>query len=60
VVERRRSARITIEEIDYEHDGVPHSLKIAWRYTDPDNSRVLDHRTYVFSPGRGLTAHARR
>jgi hypothetical protein len=58
--ERRRVARITIEEIDYEHNGVPHSLRFAWRYTDAAGGEVLDHRTYIFSPGRGLVGHARR
>lgn len=60
VVERRRTARITIEELDYEYGGVPHSLRFAWRYSDVDSGEVLDHRTYIFSPGRGLAAQYRR
>jgi len=60
VVERRRTARITIEELDYEYNGVAHSLRFAWRFSDRDSSEVLDHRTYIFSPGRGLAAHIRR
>jgi hypothetical protein len=60
VVELRRTARITIEELDYEHDGVAHSLRFAWRFSDRDSGEVLDHRTYIFSPGRGLVAHIRR
>jgi hypothetical protein len=60
VVERRRTARITIEELDYEYNGVPHSLRLAWRFADQDSGEILDHRTYVFSPGRGLAAHIRR
>ena len=60
VVERRRTARITIEELDYEYNGVPHSLRFAWRFSDRDNGEVLDHRTYIFSPGRGLAAQSRR
>ena len=60
IVERRRTARITIEALDYEHNGVPHSLRFAWRFADRDSGEVLDHRTYVFSPGRGLAVHARR
>ncbi len=60
VVERRRSARITIEELDYEYNGVAHSLRIGWRFADRDSGEVLDHRTYIFSPGRGLAAHFRR
>jgi len=60
VVERRRAARITIEELDYEYNGVPHSLRFAWRFSDRDSGEVLDHRTYIFSPGRGLAASSRR
>jgi len=60
VVERRRAARITIEELDYEYNGVPHSLRFAWRHSDRDTGEVLDHRTYIFSPGRGLAAQSRR
>jgi hypothetical protein len=59
-VERRRTARITIEELDYVHDGVPHSLRFAWRFTDTDSGEIIDHRAYILSPGRGLAAHARR
>jgi hypothetical protein len=60
LIERRRTARITIEALDYEYDGVPHSLRLAWRYSDGDTGKVIDHRTYIFSPGRGLAGHARR
>lgn len=60
LVERRRTARITIEELDYVYQGVQHSLRFAWRFSDRDSGEVLDHRTYIFSPGRGLAAHIRR
>jgi hypothetical protein len=60
VVKRRRTARITIEELDYVYNGVPHSLRFAWRFTDADSGETIDHRTYVLSPGRGLAVHARR
>ena len=59
-VERRRQARITIEALDYEHGGVPHSLRFAWRFSNAETGEVLDHRTYAFSPGRGLVLHANR
>jgi hypothetical protein len=60
VIERCRTARITIEELDYEYNAIPHSLRFAWRYSDGDSGEVLDHRTYIFSPGRGLVAESRR
>jgi len=60
VVELRRAARITIEELDYEYGNVPHSLRFAWRFSDRDTGEVLDHRTYIFAPGSGLAAQSRR
>jgi hypothetical protein len=60
VVTLRRTARITIEEVDYIYKGTAHSLRFAWRYADGDNGEILDHRTYIFSPGRGLVVHDRR
>jgi hypothetical protein len=59
-VERRHAARITIEELDYVYNGAPHSLRFAWWFSDRDSGEVLDHRTYIFSPGRGLAAQSRR
>ena len=56
VVTQRRTARITIEELDYRYIGIAHSIRFAWRYSDSDSGKVVDHRTYIFSPGRGLAA----
>jgi hypothetical protein len=58
-VELRRAARITIEALDFEHEGVPHSLRFAWRFYDADRGEMLDQRTYVLVPGRGLVAALR-
>ena len=60
VIERRRTARITIEELDYQYHGVPHSLRFVWRFSDGDSDAELDHRTYILSPGRGLASQSRR
>jgi len=59
VIERRRTARIMIEELEYEYKGIPHSLRFTWRYSDRDSGEVLDHRIYIFSPGLGLAAESR-
>lgn len=59
-VELRRSTTLHIERLDYEHRGVPHSLRFTWTLRDRDTGEVLDDRAYVFSPGRGLVAHDRR
>ena len=60
VITRRRTSRLTIEELDYQYNGTEHSLRFAWRHTDSDSGEVLDHRTYIVSPGRGLVSHNRR
>jgi hypothetical protein len=48
----RRPLKVTIEEIDFVHDGVPHSLRFHWLYME-GRGRGTDMR-YVYSPLRGL------
>jgi hypothetical protein len=48
----RQPLKVTIEEIDYVHDGVPHSLRFHWLLMD-GRGRGTDMR-YVYSPLRGL------
>ena len=60
IVELQRISRITIEKLDYEYRGITHSLRFAWQLSDGETNEVLDHRTYIFSPGRGLAAQHRR
>jgi hypothetical protein len=47
-----RPLKVTIEEIDFVHDGVPHSLRFHWLYME-GRGRGTDMR-YVYSPLRGL------
>ncbi len=56
---KKRTSRISIEELDYECDGTVHCLRFKWRHTDGDSGEVLDQRTYILSPGRGLIGHER-
>jgi hypothetical protein len=44
--------KVTIEEIDFVHEGVPHSLRFHWLFRG-GNGRGTDMR-YVYSPLRGL------
>ena len=44
--------KVTIEEIDFVYDGVPHSLRFHWLFMD-GRGRGTDMR-YVYSPLRGL------
>ena len=48
----RRRIELTIEKLDFVHEGVPHSLKFHWR-VDGGKRRATDMRC-VYSPGRGL------
>jgi hypothetical protein len=47
-----RPLKVTIEEIDFVYDGVPHSLRFHWLYRE-GRGRGTDMR-YVYSPLRGL------
>ena len=53
-IEVQRRSMIAIEELDYEYNGIPHSLRFEWKFSDASGGEVLDHRTYIFSPGIGL------
>jgi hypothetical protein len=43
---------VTIEEIDFVHDGVPHSLRFHWLFMEGRGRGTDMH--YVYSPLRGL------
>jgi hypothetical protein len=49
---RQRPLKVTIEEIDFVHDGMPHSLRFHWLLME-GRGRGTDMR-YVYSPLRGL------
>ena len=48
----KRPLKVTIEEIDFVYDGVPHSLRFHWLLME-GRGRGTDMR-YVYSPLRGL------
>jgi hypothetical protein len=48
----RRPLKVTSEEIDFVHSGVPHSLRFHWLFME-GRGRGTDMR-YVYSPRRGL------
>lgn len=50
----RRKIKLTIEKINFEHDGVPHSLQFHW-IVDGGKGRGTDMH-YIYSPGRGLAS----
>ena len=50
----KRPLKVTIEEIDFVYDGVPHSLRFHWLFQE-GRGRGTDMR-YVYSPLRGLVS----
>ena len=48
----RRTIELTIERLDFEHEGVPHSLQFHW-IVDGGKGRGTNMR-YIYSPGKGL------
>ena len=47
-----RDIAVTVQELDFEHDGIAHSLRFRW-IADGGARRGTD-MTYTYSPGRGL------
>jgi len=50
----RRRIVLTIEKLDFNYEGVPHSLQFHW-VLDGGKGRGTDMR-YIYSPGRGLAS----
>jgi hypothetical protein len=50
----RRKIELTIERLDFDYDGVPHSLQFHW-VVDGGKGRGTDMH-YFYSPGRGLVS----
>lgn len=50
----KRKIALTIEELDYVHNDVPHSLQFHW-VVDGGTAPGTDMH-YIYSPGRGLVS----
>jgi hypothetical protein len=53
-------ATITIEKLDFEYHGVPHSLQTRWILKDRDTGSNLDNRVYIWSPGFSMVSDVER
>ena len=49
---RSQPLKVTIEEIDFVHDGVPHSLRFHWLFMNGRGQGT--NMRYIYSPLRGL------
>jgi hypothetical protein len=45
---------LTIHEIDFAYGGREHCIKEEWSLRRRDDPRLIDHRIYIFAPGRGM------
>jgi hypothetical protein len=50
----QRRLEVTIERLDFNFEGVPHSLKFHWVVDGGKQPRTDMH--YIYSPGRGLVS----
>ena len=50
----QRKISLTIEKIEFVHDGVAHSLQFHWVVDDGRQPGTDIH--YIYSPGRGLVS----
>ena len=50
----RRNLVVTIEKLDFVHEGVPHSLQFHW-VVDGGRARGTNMH-YIYSPGKGLVS----
>ncbi len=51
---RAQITSLTIHEIDFAYGGREHCLKVEWLLRAKDDPRAVDHRIYIFAPGRGV------
>ncbi|MDP1837211.1 MAG: hypothetical protein Q8N31_15050 [Reyranella sp.] len=51
---RTMRTTLIIRDVDFDYGGLKHSLRLEWLLRDKDAGRELDHRFYVFAPGKGV------
>lgn len=51
---RTETVVVTMEKLDFTHDGVPHSLRFHW--VIGDGRQENSNNAYTYSPGRGMVA----
>jgi hypothetical protein len=51
---RTQVTTLTIREIDFDYGGWQHCLKVEWTLRHKDETRTLDHRIYIFAPGKSV------
>ncbi len=50
----QRKIQVTIEDLDFSYQGVPHSLSFHWQVLNETGNATDVH--YTYSPGAGMVA----
>jgi len=51
-----RAETITIKQIDFVFQNVPHCLQFYWAETERDGRKIFDHHTYIYCPGKSMVS----
>jgi len=51
-----RAESITIKQIDFTFQNMPHCLEFYWVETERDGKKIIDHHTYIYCPGKSMVS----
>jgi hypothetical protein len=54
--ETERAESITIKQIDFAFQGIPHCIEFYWAATDRDGRKTYDRHTYTYCPGKSMVS----
>src|SRR5713226_1628334 len=54
--ESERVEFITIKQIDFTFQSMPHCLQFYWAETARDEKTIFDHHTYIYCPGKSMVS----
>jgi hypothetical protein len=54
--ESERVEFITIKQIDFTFQNMPHCLEFYWAETSRDENKTYDHHTYIYCPGKSMVS----
>lgn len=51
-----RAELITIKQIAFTFQNMPHCLEFYWAETESDGRKIIDHHTYIYCPGKSMVS----
>jgi hypothetical protein len=54
-----RIESITIKQLDFTYQGLPHCLEFEWIYKESRRAKIIDHQTYTYCPSKGMVKQVR-